>query len=115
MTTVAHSIILFDDGTSLGNVLEDIGIIAKRGRGRPRKVKVEEVTEKRPRGRPRKADMVAGSPEEQKMMESALKHYNAVRRACKKYYDTHKDEIAKQGKLRRGRKIEGEVTPDKNG
>lgn len=115
MTTVAHSIILFDDGTSLGNVLEDVGIIQKRGRGRPRKVKVEEVTEKRPRGRPRKTDMVAGSPEEQKMMECAVKHYNAVRRACKKYYDTHKDEISKQGKLRRGQKIDAEVASDKNG
>lgn len=114
MTTVAHSIILFDDGTSLGNVLEDIGIIQKRGRGRPRKVKTEETGEKRPRGRPRKPDMVAGSPEEQKAMESAMKHYYAVRRACKKYYETHKDEIAEKGKLRRGQKIDAEVAPDKN-
>ena len=115
MNTVAHGIILFDDGTSLGNVLEDIGVIQKRGRGRPRKVKVEEVGEKRPRGRPRNPDIVAGSPEEQQMMESAVRHYNAVRRACKKYYETHKEEIAKQGKLRRGQKIDGEVAPDKNG
>jgi hypothetical protein len=114
MATVSHSIILFDDGTTLGNVLEDIGVIPKRGRGRPRKNPIEEPKEKRPRGRPRQSDMVAGSPEEQKMMESALKHYSAVRRACKKYYDTHKEEIAKNGKLRRSQKIDAEVAPNEN-
>jgi RecA/RadA recombinase len=87
--------------------------LPKRPRGRPRKVK--EDVEKRPRGRPRQPSVEAGSPEEQKMMESALKHYSAVRRACKKYYDTHKEEIAKNGKLRRSQKIDAKVAPDENG
>jgi len=92
-----------------------VDTLPKRPRGRPRKPVSDEVVEKRPRGRPRQPSVVAGSPEEQKLLESAVKHYNAVRKACKKYYDTHKEEIAKQGKLRRGQKIDGEVAPDENG
>jgi len=76
----------------------------KRPRGRPRKNPIVEVTEKRPRGRPRKSEIVAGSVEEQKAIESALKFYTAVRRASKKYYDTHRETILE--KLRQDRVAE---------
>lgn len=65
----------------------------KRPRGRPRKNPIVEVTEKRPRGRPCKADIVAGSEEEQKAFESAMKHYKSLRKANKKYYETHRETI----------------------
>lgn len=102
MATVASMIQLFDDGTTMENVLIDIGIV-KRPRGRPRKTPTEEKV-KRPRGRPAKPDIVAGSPEEAKALESARKHYEAVRRANKKYYDTHRETILE--KLRQGRQSE---------
>jgi len=66
----------------------------KRPRGRPRKIVIEEVVvEKRPRGRPRKSDVVAGSEEEKNMFECAMKHYMAVKKASKKYYDTNRETI----------------------
>lgn len=76
----------------------------KRPRGRPRKTPTDEVVEKKPRGRPCKSEIVAGSPEEQKAFESAMKYYKAVRKASKKYYDTHRETILE--KLRQGRSAE---------
>jgi hypothetical protein len=68
-------------------------IIEKKQRGRPRKAPAPEVVEKKPRGRPLKSEVVAGSEEEKKAFESAMKHYKAVQKANKKYYDNHRETI----------------------
>jgi len=74
----------------------------KKPRGRPRKTPMTEIViEKKPRGRPHKKDVVSGSEEEKKAFECAMKHYNAVKKASKKYYDTHRETILE--KLRQDR------------
>lgn len=86
MSTVADQIELFDDGTTLGDVLGAMGYIKTK--------------EKRPRGRPR--DIV----DEKIKVESAKKHYEAVRRANKKYYETHREAILEKLRHDRLRKSE---------
>lgn len=69
----------------------------KKPRGRPRKNPVPDANvEKRPRGRPAKPEPEPGSQEEMEAFQRSFRHYQAVRKANKVYYERHKEEIARR-------------------